>query len=103
MHSAPIQGSPYNTISLRMYEVIEVTIRWDWDGVSTEAPDGAVVDIFVSNIDTADWIATFPGKTKGGQTFVITAGSSQTYSGGALNNLGLSSLPAASGLTLVRA
>lgn len=102
MWSAPIQGFPYNSFSLRMYEVIEIRVRWDWDGLSLTNPTGPVVDIFVSNVDTMPWTATLPNKNKGEKTVVIPAGSANTYSGGVLNNMGLSDVLNASGVTLSR-
>jgi hypothetical protein len=85
-----------------MNEVIEVTIRWDWDGLSLVTPSGPVIDITVSNIDTAPWTALFPNKSKGDKTFSIPATSSQTYSGGVLNTMGLSDAMAVTGFILSR-
>jgi hypothetical protein len=101
MGAPPIQGPPYNVVELAKADgKVIITIRWDWDGVSTNPYEGSIVDIRVRNLDTVTWYARLPFKKRGQKYVSIAPGSDTTYSGGQLNNMGLDVISAIAELTL---
>lgn len=85
------RGEQWNTIQYAVDNGnVEVTIRWNWDGVSVRPDcDGPVIDIRVVNTSQIAYYANLPAKKKALRNVAIPPGTDVTLSGQQLKLAGL--------------